>query len=290
MIQALCPASCGELIQGWIHGSEKLISYSINCYSLVSLTEGRRQESNSLTKAYKMINKVFEYYKVPSRQSKGLKLEKQSYIPVGKGMASSTADLAATALATAAYLGKKISQAEIASLCVEIEPTDSIIFSDITLFDHLQGAFIKHYGSNPEGKLLLLEGRQAIDTIEFRRTKMTTILKEQGPKLQKALQLFEEGVKTQDFKKMAEAATISSLANQAILYKDGLEEIIELSCNMGAFGVNIAHSGSVVGILYEDRYFDQEAFIRLIKGKEYFIKNYESIQQYEMVQGGAVLI
>ncbi|MBC8832016.1 propanediol utilization protein, partial [Escherichia coli] len=29
VIKARCPASCGELLQGWILGGEKLISYPI---------------------------------------------------------------------------------------------------------------------------------------------------------------------------------------------------------------------------------------------------------------------
>ncbi|HAD0256910.1 GHMP kinase, partial [Salmonella enterica subsp. enterica serovar Anatum] len=33
MAVAQCPASCGELIQGWILGSEKLVSCPVDWYS-----------------------------------------------------------------------------------------------------------------------------------------------------------------------------------------------------------------------------------------------------------------
>jgi len=40
MAEACCPASCGELIQGLINGSEKLISCPIDWYSTVEVKQG----------------------------------------------------------------------------------------------------------------------------------------------------------------------------------------------------------------------------------------------------------
>lgn len=70
-------------------------------------------------------------------------LQVKSTIPVAKGMASSTADIAATIGATAKWLNKSISEAEIAKLCLQLEPTDSTIFESLTLFDHLRGDIIQ---------------------------------------------------------------------------------------------------------------------------------------------------
>ena len=46
--------------------------------------------------------------------------------------------------------------------------------------------------------------------------------------------------------KIGKASTFSSLANESIHKKEGLEKIIEISKNYGAYGVNVAHSGTVV--------------------------------------------
>lgn len=43
-VTAKCPASCGELMQGWIAGSEKLVSYLIEWYSEVILEEQREHK------------------------------------------------------------------------------------------------------------------------------------------------------------------------------------------------------------------------------------------------------
>ncbi len=51
-------------------------------------------------------------------------------------MASSTADIAATAVATAHHLGHLLDEPTLARLCVALEPTDSTLFRQLTLFDH----------------------------------------------------------------------------------------------------------------------------------------------------------
>lgn len=45
---AQCPASCGELIQGWILGSEKLVSCPVDWYSTVAVTLRRRGKRASI--------------------------------------------------------------------------------------------------------------------------------------------------------------------------------------------------------------------------------------------------
>lgn len=289
MIQVQCPASCGELLQGWMLGGEKLISYPINCYSRVTLREGWGDTSPLPPKAQKMLRRVFEYYQVPLGASNQIQVTIDSEIPLGKGMASSTADLAAIALAAATYLGKTISEGEIAALCVAIEPTDSTIFSEITLFDHLKGDYIQGFGPYPQGNVLLLEGKEVIDTIAFRRNPREAILRKQGVHLERALELFRQGIEKKCLATLAEAATISALANQPLLYKPGLEELIQLALDHGAFGVNIAHSGSVYGILYQDQAFDQERFLFQLQQTPMFamIQSYRNVR---MVSGGAQII
>ncbi|AKL93574.1 L-threonine kinase PduX [Clostridium aceticum] len=292
-IEAICPASCGELLQGYIEGGEKLISYSINLFSKVIIEEEQKKSKEkawkNYSKAYKMLEQVFQYYGYHQREAEHLYLQIESAIPIAKGMASSTADLAATAVATANYLGKNISEEEVAKLCIKIEPTDSTVFSSITLFDHLKGSFTKQYGNIPKCKVLLLEGKEKIDTIDFRKTDRSSYLRENEKEMKKALQCFEEGIKNNSLKQIGKAATISAFANQSILYKEGLEEINALSEKLGAYGINVAHSGSVIGILYNEGSFDQEKFCWSIKKKSY-MKNYLSIVSYNMIPGGGKIV
>jgi len=293
MIQAICPASCGELIQGYIQGGEKLISYGINLFSKVSIMEMAEKDIRNsryrYKKAYRMLDEVFRYYGYNRQDYDEIGLKIDSQISIAKGMASSTADLVATAVAIAKYLGKEPSEEEISKLCIKIEPTDSIVFSDITLFDHLKGNFIKRYGQLPACKVLILEGRQSINTIDFRKTDRSEILKDNEKNLEKALGYFEKGIKNQDIREIGRASTISAFANQKILHKIGLEDIYQTSDKLGAYGINVAHSGSVIGILYNDIEFDKEKFLFEMKKKEYK-ENYISFSSYDIISGGGKII
>ena len=52
MAVAQCPASCGELIQGWILGSEKLVSCPVDWYSTVEVDYGSpRADERPLARA-----------------------------------------------------------------------------------------------------------------------------------------------------------------------------------------------------------------------------------------------
>ncbi len=73
---------------------------------------------------------------LPPALSQQIRITLHSTIPVAKGMASSTADIAATAVATAHHLGHLLDEPTLARLCVALEPTDSTLFRQLTLFDH----------------------------------------------------------------------------------------------------------------------------------------------------------
>jgi len=64
------------------------------------------------------------------------------------------------------------------------------------------------------------------------------------------VKLISEGLATGDITLIGKGATISARANQQILFKPHLEKMIAIGHTWGAVGVNIAHSGTVVGILF----------------------------------------
>lgn len=83
-----------------------------------------------------MVERLLLHWQYPAHMSQDIRIDVQSTIPVAKGMASSTADIAATAIATAQYLGHQLDRSTLAQLCVSLEPTDSTVFRQLTLFDH----------------------------------------------------------------------------------------------------------------------------------------------------------
>ena len=100
---AQCPASCGELIQGWILGSEKLVSCPVDWYSTVEVETGvPRKDERPLSRA--MVDQLLAHWGYPAALSQQIRITLHSTIPVAKGMASSTADIAVTSSTIVAIL------------------------------------------------------------------------------------------------------------------------------------------------------------------------------------------
>lgn len=290
IIKAVCPASCGELLQGVIGDGEKLISYPVNIYTTVTLSETVKPIRDKLRKkAVKAMYRTLEYFGESKKIGDSLSLDINSEIPVSKGMASSTADIAAAVMATGSYLDKDLSTEALAWICAQIEPTDSTIFKQFTLFDHLNGLIIEEFDWNPPLDVLVLESHEGLDTEEFRKKDYKALRKENQHRVEQSFSIFKDGYKTRDVGVLGKAATLSSLANQNILHKHKLEEIIEIAMSAGCYGVNVAHSGTVLGIILDQGRVDVEKLRKCLKEKsihQFYYRTYLT----SMVEGGAKII
>lgn len=284
MADACCPASCGELLQGWILGSEKLVSCPIDWFSHVSVNEGKRHQLER-PRMRRMLNAVLAHFKVPANLSNALRIDFYSTIPIGKGLASSTADIAATALATARFLEKTLDNATLARLCVAIEPTDSTIFETLTLFDHkkAQTQFACHW--SPAIDILLLESQDILLTEEYHRVNRDKQLLSKAEILGQAWQTFMEACQQQDAAKLGEAATLSAIASQSILPKPGFNQLLDIVEKSSIYGLNVAHSGSVIGLLYDNNKTDSDDLYNLLI--QHNLTQYYPIQhKVKMIAGG----
>lgn len=257
----ICPASCGEFVQGILDNEEYLSSYAIDMFSVASLEEKKEDINLGSKKSRKAIEKVFEKFNIPIEESKNISLDLKSNIPIGKGMASSTADIGATIKATLSILNKKLNDEEISLIASEIEPTDSIILYKNSIFNPVNGRVKKYLSSFNNGRVIILEPKEILETKIIRSNPNYLNIKlENKSIIKKSFNLLEKGLENNDLKLIGEACTLSSLANENIHKKPYLNEIIEISQNMNAYGVNIAHSGTVIGILI-DKNMDYERII-----------------------------
>lgn len=67
MAVAQCPASCGELIQGWILGGEKLVSCPVDWYSTVEATAGQPALDVLLLES-PLILRTADYHRLPRQK------------------------------------------------------------------------------------------------------------------------------------------------------------------------------------------------------------------------------
>lgn len=275
----VCPASCGEFVQGVLDNEEYLSSYAINLFSVATLEEGKEVIHKGPKKSRKAMELVFEKFNIPVYESKKISLNINSQIPIGKGMASSTADIGATIKATLSMLGKSLTGEEMSKLAVKIEATDSLLLNSHSIFNPLTADIKKYLGTIDNTKVVILEPDEILNTKLIRMTPNYKTYKMQNKEIiQKSFQLLDEGFYKGNLSLVGEACTLSSLANENIHKKPFLDDIINISNKFECYGVNIAHSGTVIGILMDIDMDDERIiqYLRDTKLSKYYKKIYTS--------------
>lgn len=246
------PGTCGELVQGMIEGTAFHISCPIDIFSTVTVQVTDAIEewvfSPQFPKAAAAVKAALDYL-----DAKGLggQLSIDSPLPRGKGMASSTADVAGAIHALALALGRHVEYAEVARLALMIEPSDGSIFPDIALFDHRQGSVCETLGPPPPIDIVVLDCGGEVDTIAFNGQDRAETLARLQPRAVEALEAARRGLRTGDLALIGRAATLSAMANQEVIYKPQLDTVLRLADEIGALGVNVGHSGTVIGVLLD---------------------------------------
>jgi L-threonine kinase len=244
---ACYPGSLGEIIQGNLRGKELLVSCPINLFTRVNVFESNHAENKYRNeKTAKFLSKILKRWGYEKYEC-NLDIHILSQIPTGKGFASSTADLCALYYALLKLFNRQFNQIELIKECIDIEPTDSIIFKEMTLFDYKLGGFYEALGSYPKFNILVFEGTNIVNTIEFNKK----VLPPQKS-IEDLLPILKSGIIEKDIKKIGTAATESIIRNQHRLKYDLLQNIIDISSKNGGLGVIGAHSGDCLGIIFED--------------------------------------
>lgn len=281
------PGSCGEFVQGSIKSQDFLISCPINLYTKVKakLLDSKLRENKILVnqkapKTKEAVKRVLKYY---NYNRSAVELEIDSELKKGIGMASSTADISAAAAAVMLLLNKKIDFELLKNICLSLEPTDSVFLEGIRFFDHRQGKKDYFIAEAPEIDILIFKERGIIDSINFNRSKkLSTLNNLKTLEVKKALNFVVKGLKNKDYYLLAKGSTISSIAHQNILFKKSLDKLLKIiNSQAGVYGLNIAHSGTLIGILIAKN-FKSTKLIEKIK-KETELKYLNRVQ---IIAGG----
>lgn len=211
---------------------------------------GIRSRPANRTKAARAAALTLEHVGLAGR---GGELTIESSIPVGHGYGSSTADVIASIRAVAASAGVTLRQSTVARLAVAAESaSDAIAYGDQPiLFAHREGRTIEHFGG--EFPPLLLVGfrdgsARPIDTLSMPRARYDG--EEIG--LFRVLRgLANRAIRQQDPRLLGRVATISASISQRHLPKASFNTVLDIARAHGACGVQVAHSGTLIGILLD---------------------------------------
>ncbi|WP_315116108.1 kinase [uncultured Clostridium sp.] len=240
------PASFGEILQGKISDKDILCSCPINMYTEVRIFKSKDPKlkynySKSCTFMESLLREWGEEKYIDI-----LDIEIKSNIPTGKGFASSTADLCGVYHGLLKLFNKEYNPKEIEKHCINIEPTDSIIFNEMTIFDYKKGLYKKGIGEYIEFNILVFEGNKVVDTVQFNSKPLPPL-----SNIEDLIEVFEEGVKYKDIKKIAYCSTESIKRNNERLKYDILDSVLKIKDEIKGYGIIGAHSGDALGIIYE---------------------------------------
>jgi len=180
---------------------------------------------------------------------KSLLVERLNALPEGKGYASSTADILAAVSGLAALSGEPFDPERATRTALAVEPTDSIAWPGLALLAHRDGRVMEFLGPPPAMSVYILDWGGTVDTGEFNRKDMKDALSAMAPLHREAFSLVKAGVEQGDPGLVGKGASLSAGAWSVILEKPHLEECFRLCARLDGYGVCIAHSGTLYGVL-----------------------------------------
>ncbi|GAA3716104.1 kinase [Streptomyces tremellae] len=242
----------GELLQGVLPGgADFLVTFPI---SLGSRAWFRYIPDGPL--------KVF-----PSHKTKSLRLARamceaqgavgggslvlDSGLAVGKGLASSSADLVATARAVGGALGCDTSPAAVEGWLRPIEPTDGVMHPGIVAFEHRAVRLRASLGTLPPATVVAVDEGGRLDTVAFNR-RPAHRTPAQRHEYGRLLSDLTAAVGDGDLARVGAVATRSAVLNQRLAPKRNLDAMIRISAGTGALGVVCTHSGTMLGLLLDE--------------------------------------
>jgi len=189
------------------------------------------------------------------RLADGGNLAIESNIPLGRGMGSSTADVLASILAVLNWLKIDVASDEIMRLAVNAETAcDSTLFrQQAVLFAHRDGMVLEAFRRPlPPIDFISIDTTPGVtvDTLEFVPARYDQLEIETFRPLRS---LLRTAIKNGDAAMLGRVATASARINERFLPKPRLTDIETIGDRFGAVGVQVAHSGTVVGLMFDGR-------------------------------------
>ncbi len=290
---ASAPGTCGELVQGMTGGAHFLVTCPINQFSRATVTLRAGGSSDAepevigidhLPKARAAVLKALaELARRIDIAGLSAEVAIANPIPAGKGMGSSSADITAAVGAVGIAAGAPFSPESIAGIALSVEPTDGVMFPGVALFDHRCGSIAESLGPPPPMEVIVIDTGGTVDTLEFNRVDRTPMWDNVASRTDEALELVREGIRRGDPELVGRGATISARAGHLPAMAEWVQRASTFATEQNAAGINVAHSGTVLGILLDARQRRSKPVYR--RALEEFA-DADSVQHFRMIGGG----
>ncbi|GAA0846910.1 hypothetical protein ACFQVD_07250 [Streptosporangium amethystogenes subsp. fukuiense] len=244
------PGTFGELLQGILgSGTDFLVTFPVDLYVEAAFEPDPQLDQVIVSpphknKARRLATGIMSHYGVHT----GGWLMLNSALPEGKGMASSTADLVATARAVDSAFRLKLPNRLLKQMMAEIEPSDGVMHPGITAFFHRQVRLHRRMGTLPQLTIAGIDDGESVDTVAFNRSRKP-IPAHWAVRYGELLDQLTRAVRDHDLTAVGQVATASARLFQTFNPKPHLAAVEEICHDVGGLGTVVGHSGTCLGIL-----------------------------------------
>lgn len=246
----------GELLQGALPGDDSdaarfLVTLPVTYWSVARFSScpvldevgaGPGVRTKSATLAGRLLREI--------GAPPGGHLQLSGDIPIGKGLASSSADMVATARAVTAAWGTVLPNDRLGELMAQIEPTDGVQHHGVVAYHHRTGQLLTPLGHLPSLCLVALDEGGHLDTIAFNRRPLTFdgALRAEYAELLDGL---GRAVAATDLRTVGRIATRSAELNQRLVPRRYFTAMHRISAQSDALGLVACHSGTMIAVLLD---------------------------------------
>jgi L-threonine kinase len=243
------PATCGEVLQGVLDSGEPvLISLPVDVMGSVEVTlmasPDVRRVDPPLRRATAALHLALANVGWPG----GAVVRLGGEVPQGRGMGSSTIDVAGVFAGVAAAATRRLTLAELVRFATTVEPSDSSPLPGLWAIDHVDGARATYLGPAPRGwHVVAVDSGTAVATADVHRRCGA------GPLIDAAdVAALHRAATNSDGAALAKIATLSAHRNQSRLPHPLFDTVRDVVTSTSALGMCIAHSGSLCAVICAD--------------------------------------
>ncbi|ESY46366.1 MULTISPECIES: hypothetical protein [unclassified Mesorhizobium] len=253
---ALCCGTFGELLQGQLPlGSVPrdlhfLVTMPIALFARAHFVPIVGTQSVTVYPSHKVKAKRLAENLVIALGVSGGILLLESELPEGKGLASSSADLVATARSIASSFKRRVRTSFIEKLMARIEPSDGVMYPGVVAYQQRACSPLSFLGQMPPLAIVGIDEGGIVETIDYDQRR-GEISASHRAGYQELLDRASVAIPRGDTATIGRIATASALLHQERTPKKHLNSMLNISEDTGALGVIVAHSGTMIGILLD---------------------------------------
>ncbi|RWQ87270.1 MAG: hypothetical protein EOS85_06530 [Mesorhizobium sp.] len=253
---ALCCGTFGELLQGQLpvgsvpRDPHFLVTMPIALFARAHFMPIAGTRSVTVYPSHKVKAKRLAENLVIALGASGGILFLESELAEGKGLASSSADLVATARSIACCFKRRVRTSLIEKLMAEIEPSDGVMYPGVVAYQQRACGLLSFLGQMPPLAIVGIDEGGTVETVDYdqRRGEISAGRRAEYHQL---LHCARIAISRGDRATIGRIATTSALLHQERAPKEHLNSMLKASESTGALGVIVAHSGTMIGILLD---------------------------------------